>query len=97
MALDRVELAEVIPRLGGQWAVVGGMQLEKLAPGVGQATNFGDALGDALGDAGFVSGVVLTDELAALVSEEAPGVLFLQGLQATGFRDLQPAVTSCAS
>lgn len=70
-ALHLVQLADVLEGLLGQLALVGDMQIEELAAGVGHATDFGDALLET----GLVASEVVADQLALPVAQEAAHVL----------------------
>ena len=71
LLLDGVEGGDPLQRLAGDLALPVFLKLEELAPGVGHAARFRDALGDQ----GLVARVVVADEGAAPVAEEVPGVL----------------------
>lgn len=69
--LDLVEAADLFQGLGRQFALVGFMQIVELAPGVGHAANFGNAVAEP----GLVAGVVVTHELDLPVAQEGAGML----------------------
>src|SRR5690554_7229056 len=70
-SLDLVESTDVLQGLGSQLALVGVVQVVELAPGVGHATDFGDAVAEP----GLVASVVITDQFALPVAQEGAGVL----------------------
>ena len=61
-ALHLVQLTDVLEGLLGQLALVGGMQVEELAPCMGHAAD----LGHALLEAGLVAGEVVADQFGVM-------------------------------
>ncbi len=68
--LDAVQRADVLQRLGGQFTLIGDVQVVELATGMRQAAD----LGDALAEPRLVAGVVVTHQLAPPVAQEGAGV-----------------------
>ncbi|STN25181.1 Uncharacterised protein [Escherichia coli] len=73
--LDLVESTDVFQGLGRQFALVGLVQVIKLAPGVGHTADFGNAVAEP----GLVASVIITDQLAPPVTQEGSGVFRLHG------------------
>ena len=61
----------MLERLFSQLTLVGGMQVEKLAAGIGHAADRGHTQFEA----GLVAGKVVTDQLAMLVAKEGACML----------------------
>ncbi|MNO45766.1 hypothetical protein D3C76_360390 [compost metagenome] len=66
LAFDLVQTFDRVQRLFGQLAFVRHVQIEKLAPGVGHASDFSDALLKT----GFVACEVIANQLATPVAQE---------------------------
>ncbi|PXX25855.1 hypothetical protein NA66_102692 [Burkholderia pyrrocinia] len=66
IALDRVKFAEVFQRLFGDLTFVAGEQLKEFSSRMGNASD----LGDPQLESGFVAFMVITDQLAAPITEE---------------------------
>ncbi|MCY1411601.1 hypothetical protein D9M71_269900 [compost metagenome] len=71
LPFDFVEAGHCVQRLLGQLAFIRHVQVEELAPGVGHAADFGDALLEP----GLVAGKVVTDQLAVPLAEEVARML----------------------
>ena len=71
LAFNFVQTTDPVQCLFGQLALVGHMQVEELAPRMGHAADFGDALLEA----GLVAGEVVTDQLAVPGAEEVACML----------------------
>jgi len=69
--LHLVQQLDVLQSLLGQHALIGDVQIEELAPGVGHAAN----LGDAVAEPGLVAGIIVTHQLALPVTQEGAGML----------------------
>lgn len=71
LAFNLVQSANLMQRLFGQLAFVRHVQVEKLAAGVGHASNFGDSFLET----GFVAGEIVSYQLAAPLSKELARML----------------------